>query len=188
MTYRFPIHVGDRVALAPHTDLWMAGCRFGTALGEFNHPERGVFFNIRLDTGALVSVWKDDLLGAVGDTPFGAMPSTDEPEPNEYGFVCAEFDEDGSCIHSDHMNAAGLLSGRNAYPYALGVRSAGESAPTYLHFDTPQSAAWFASLCASTTIVTRWVALVEPEYLSSAVVPGWRQVSWFSCERPNDET
>jgi hypothetical protein len=26
----------------------------------------------------------------------------------EYGFECEEFDENGSCIHSDHMQAAGL--------------------------------------------------------------------------------
>jgi hypothetical protein len=27
---------------------------------------------------------------------------------HDFGFECAEFDEDGSCIHSDHMQAAGL--------------------------------------------------------------------------------
>jgi hypothetical protein len=27
---------------------------------------------------------------------------------DEYGFECPDFDEDGSCIHSDHMAAAGL--------------------------------------------------------------------------------
>lgn len=32
----------------------------------------------------------------------------EDGKPNEYGFACAEFDEDGSCIHSDHMQAAGL--------------------------------------------------------------------------------
>lgn len=26
----------------------------------------------------------------------------------DYGFECDEFDEDGSCIHSDHMVAAGM--------------------------------------------------------------------------------
>lgn len=32
MTFRFPIRVGQRVALAPHLDLWMAGVRYGTCV------------------------------------------------------------------------------------------------------------------------------------------------------------
>jgi hypothetical protein len=68
----------------------------------------------------------DDLLGAVNMIPGQVLAPSTVPaphgvplcghpqhtglhdEPNEYGFVCAEFDEDGSCIHSEHMTAAGL--------------------------------------------------------------------------------
>lgn len=29
-------------------------------------------------------------------------------EENDHGFICEEFDADGSCIHSDHMMLAGM--------------------------------------------------------------------------------
>lgn len=30
--YRFPIKTGDRVAIAPHLDLWMRGVRYGNVV------------------------------------------------------------------------------------------------------------------------------------------------------------
>lgn len=79
MTYRFPIRVGDRVAIAPHHDLWMAGCRFGTVTSVGGADSMaGRFYFIDLDTGRNVTLNEADLLGAVGDTP-GATPST-EPD------------------------------------------------------------------------------------------------------------
>jgi hypothetical protein len=116
---------GDRVALAPHTDEWMRGARFGhvTSVGGEGMVS-GRFYFLDLDRGGNVTLLADDLLGAVNTIPgqgpldpafkaprldSGASPSTGlHDAPNEYGFVCAEFDADGSCIHSEHMMAAGL--------------------------------------------------------------------------------
>lgn len=170
MTYRFPIRVGDRVAIAPHHDLWMAGCRFGTVRpGNTGTTDPRVHV-IRLDTGRDLIMHEDDLLGAVGDwhdpidgpdpslgaTPstkpdltgvisvldavrrgltlvmaevdpvtteqaavmHGATPSTASSEGplNWAGFHCPEFDEDGSCIHSDHMAQAEGAAAADAEP------------------------------------------------------------------------
>lgn len=60
--YRFPIKNGDRVALAPHTDLWMAGCRYGTVTSI---NREGRFYFVDLDTGRNVTLDESDLLGAV---------------------------------------------------------------------------------------------------------------------------
>jgi hypothetical protein len=81
MSYRTPIVVGDRVALAPHTDLWMAGCRYGTVTSIGGEGMvSGRFYFIDLDTGRNVTLRESDLLGAVAGTPVGgASPSTDQP-------------------------------------------------------------------------------------------------------------
>lgn len=65
--YRFPIKNGDRVALAPHLDLWMAGCRYGTVTrrGIDSRPNPEKFYRITLDTGREVTLLESDLLGAV---------------------------------------------------------------------------------------------------------------------------
>lgn len=65
MPYRFPIKVGDRVALAPHTDLWMAGCRYGTVTSINEGLTGGRFYFTDLDTGRNVTLEESDLLGAV---------------------------------------------------------------------------------------------------------------------------
>lgn len=62
MPYRFPIRTGDRVAIAPHHDLWMAGCRYATVT-SVNYADR--YYPVTLDTGRLVTLSQDDLLGAV---------------------------------------------------------------------------------------------------------------------------
>jgi hypothetical protein len=63
--YRFPIKDGDRVALAPHLDLWMAGIRFGWV----NHQlvDEGGTRRYRVFCNHNTSFWAtaDDLLGAV---------------------------------------------------------------------------------------------------------------------------
>lgn len=70
------------------------------------------------------------------------------------------------------------LETRRAYPYAVGVRLAGEHETTYLHFASVGAADLHAYLMDTPgNEVTRWVAITEPEYLMSTVVPGWRQVS-----------
>jgi hypothetical protein len=67
MTYRWPIFVGDRVALAPHLDLWMAGCRYGTVTSIGGEGMvSGRFYFVDLDTGLNVTLDPDSLLGAVG--------------------------------------------------------------------------------------------------------------------------
>ena len=74
MTYRFPIFDGDRVALAPHLDLWMAGVRFGTVIAVQANEEGTRMYCV--DYGDGVSdrtVWltAEDLLGAVNSRPGG---------------------------------------------------------------------------------------------------------------------
>ena len=60
---------GDRVAIAPHTDLWMAGCRFGTVVahGTIMTSDMAIsdWFRVRLDTGRIVALAGSDLLGAL---------------------------------------------------------------------------------------------------------------------------
>lgn len=63
------------------------------------------------------------------------------------------------------------------FPYALGIRT-GSKPTEYLHFDTPQAAEEFAYLMNG-AVVTRFVAICEPEYVMTAVTPGWRQVIAF---------
>lgn len=68
--YRFPIRIGDRVALAPHTDLWIAGCRYGrvTHSGTYDGLDtsrEGRVYWVTLDTGRSVTLLESSLLGAV---------------------------------------------------------------------------------------------------------------------------
>lgn len=72
MTYRFPIFDGDRVALAPHLDLWMQGIRFGIVVQQSVNEEGTRMYCV--DYGDGVSdrtVWltAEDLLGAVNPVP-----------------------------------------------------------------------------------------------------------------------
>lgn len=72
------------------------------------------------------------------------------------------------------------LADRQEYPYAVGVRMPSDERTTFTHFNTKSSASLFADLMdTSDNHVTLWVAIVEPEYMRSAVVPGWRQVTAF---------
>lgn len=73
MSYRTPMVVGDRVAIAPHHDLWMAGCRYGTVTSI--NEEHGFYF-VDLDTGRNVTLNEADLLGSVAGS--SATPSTDQ--------------------------------------------------------------------------------------------------------------
>lgn len=62
------IAVGDRVALAPHLDLWMAGIRFGTVESTRVVAYRGKFellFFVRTDDDRVHAFRSSDLLGAV---------------------------------------------------------------------------------------------------------------------------
>lgn len=72
MTYHFPIKDGDRVALAPHLDLWMAGARYGDARESMLNEEgqRRWLVAVQYPNGNRVLVWldADDLLGAVRPT------------------------------------------------------------------------------------------------------------------------
>lgn len=73
------------------------------------------------------------------------------------------------------------LSERQAYPFAVGVRMEGQPETEYTHFTTMGGAHVWAHLFETRdNTVTRWVAITEPEYLSTAVVPGWRQVTYFN--------
>jgi hypothetical protein len=65
VTYRLPIRKGDRVAIAPHHDLWMAGCRFGRVTDKQTTLAGQVVYTVRLDTGREVALDKTDLLGSV---------------------------------------------------------------------------------------------------------------------------
>lgn len=72
-----------------------------------------------------------------------------------------------------------LLEDRIAYPFAVGVQMPDEAKPIYTHFHGKVAASFFADMFRTEgNEVTCWVAITEPEYLMSAVVPGWRQVSW----------
>lgn len=93
MTYRFPIINGDRVALAPHLDLWMSGVRYGNVIQTMVNEENLRMYCVLLPNGR-TSVWLsgEDLLGAVNRVPgdptgngtsadaFGASPSTAKPQ------------------------------------------------------------------------------------------------------------
>jgi hypothetical protein len=89
--YRFPIVVGDRVALAPHLDLWMAGVRFGIVTSIQDGLVGGRFYFIDYGEGVRkrnVTVDESDLLGAVNAVPgqyaqkAGARSSTALSSPN----------------------------------------------------------------------------------------------------------
>lgn len=69
MTYRLPIVAGDRVALAPHTDLWMRGVRFGIVTSIQEGLVGGRFYFVDLPGGRNVTFEADDLLGAVNTRP-----------------------------------------------------------------------------------------------------------------------
>lgn len=66
--YSSIILVGDRVALAPHLDLWMAGVRFGNVEristashgGRFRH-----LFYVKCDDSRVHCFSGEDLLGSV---------------------------------------------------------------------------------------------------------------------------
>ena len=64
MAYHFPIKVGDRVALAPHLDLWMQGQRYGT-VEDIEVIDGTTFYTLRLSPVVCVLVKGEDLLGAV---------------------------------------------------------------------------------------------------------------------------
>lgn len=63
--YRWPVFVGDRVAIAPHTDLWMRGVRFGHVCDRVLDPETGDILFAVATGSTVVNLHKDDLLGAV---------------------------------------------------------------------------------------------------------------------------
>ena len=67
MTYHTPIKVGDRVALAPHTDLWMAGHRYGT-VERIANVTRPFLYHVRVSPNAVYWLPMDDLLGATRST------------------------------------------------------------------------------------------------------------------------
>lgn len=84
MTYRFPIIDGDRVALAPHLDLWMQGIRFGIVVEQSVNEENERRYLVQYTPGDAVWLTGEDLLGAVNAVPgraeqTGASPSTEEP-------------------------------------------------------------------------------------------------------------
>lgn len=63
------IAVGDRVALAPHLDLWMAGVRFGEVVDTFvfnDAPGRIQHgYRVKCDDGRVHAFTSEGLLGAV---------------------------------------------------------------------------------------------------------------------------
>lgn len=102
MTYRFPIRKGDRVALAPHTDLWMAGCRFGTVTSVVDAmstmSER--YYYVELDTGLNTGITESDLLGALGDHTSASdstIPAYQTDESGTYGL--------DDCVYWDRPEA-----------------------------------------------------------------------------------
>lgn len=52
---------GQRVRIAPHHDLWMAGCRYGTIASVGGVPG-GRWYYVTLDTGRRVALAESDLL------------------------------------------------------------------------------------------------------------------------------
>lgn len=63
--YRWPVYVGDRVALAPYTDLWRRGVRFGYVYDRVVDPESGYIMFAVSAGGDVHLLTKSDLLGAV---------------------------------------------------------------------------------------------------------------------------
>lgn len=56
------IAVGDRVAIAPHHDLWMAGCRYATVTSI--GPDAAFYF-VDLDTGRNVTLDREHILAPI---------------------------------------------------------------------------------------------------------------------------
>lgn len=58
---------GDRVALAPHLDLWMSGYRFGTVTAHSTFGAGPIHhrYYVLTDDGFVHPLDSDDLLGAV---------------------------------------------------------------------------------------------------------------------------
>lgn len=89
-----------------------------------------------------------------------------------------------STIESDCLPTD--LGERQAHPFAVGVRMACENEPVFELFDDSLTASLYAVLvseCADdlgVESVTRHVALCEPEWLSTPVTWGWRQVTYFA--------
>jgi hypothetical protein len=67
--YDSVVAIGDRVALAPHLDLWMAGVRFGNVVDTFTwNPRPGKIrhgFKVKCDDGRIHAFTSDSILGAV---------------------------------------------------------------------------------------------------------------------------
>lgn len=89
MTYRFPMVAGDRVALAPHLDLFMAGVRYGTVTEVT--PEPRLFgarrYLVTSDNGIGHWLGADDLLGAVNPVPGKPVPLS----RTERGCYCSDL-------------------------------------------------------------------------------------------------
>lgn len=76
------------------------------------------------------------------------------------------------------------LDERREYPFAVGVRLASATELNYTHFNSIEAADLFAFLCETDgSVVTRWVAITEPEYFFSTPVHGWRQVTYFNTDK-----
>lgn len=105
--YRTPIVTGDRVALAPHTDLWMQGARFGRCEDIVINEEGYLRYLVDVSlpgeqTGVMVWLDHDDLMGAVAGTPVGGHDSRRETVANTEGAVPAPHGVP-LCGHSDHL-------------------------------------------------------------------------------------
>lgn len=86
MTYRFPVVKGDRVAVAPHTDLFMSGRRFGVVLDTRRVPQvfnaRQYLVEFTTLSGHTARYWlhADALLGAIN-----AVPGDGSANPDSIG-------------------------------------------------------------------------------------------------------
>jgi len=88
MVYRFPIVEGDRVALAPHLDLWMAGIRFGKVLAVApDGPYGARVYTVWCNERTVIKVLADSLLGAVNSVPGQGEPLS----RTERGCYCSDL-------------------------------------------------------------------------------------------------
>lgn len=74
--YSSIILVGDRVALAPHLDLWMVGIRFGTVerISTASHGGRiRHLFYVKCDDSRVHCFSGEDLLGSVMKDLLGSV-------------------------------------------------------------------------------------------------------------------
>lgn len=69
MVYRFPVVEGDRVAIAPHTDEWVSGLRFGRVLAVSVNEENQRRYSVQFDARTVRWFGPDDILGAVNAAP-----------------------------------------------------------------------------------------------------------------------